>query len=155
PGDGRLRPERLAQGATGLLRGRFEVRGGRGAGEPRTGGSGSGRGRGEGDPRARDRSGEGQPPPRVSRTGAEAADQRARERQGEECGSMAQEFRLPKLGESDARGVVVRVLASPGDAVEVDQPVLEVETDKAVAEVPSTLRGTVREVHVKEGDEVG
>lgn len=67
---------------------------------------------------------------------------------------MAQEFRLPKLGENIAAGVVVRVLASPGQAVEVDQPVLEVETDKAVAEVPSTVRGTVREVHVKEGDEV-
>ncbi|RMF11875.1 MAG: biotin/lipoyl-binding protein, partial [Candidatus Dadabacteria bacterium] len=64
------------------------------------------------------------------------------------------EFHLPELGENIESGDVVRVLVAPGDTVAVDQPVLELETDKAVLEVPAPVAGTVTAVHVKEGDEV-
>lgn len=67
---------------------------------------------------------------------------------------MAREVRLPKLAEGDATGTVVRVLVSPGDTIEADQAVVEVETEKAVVEVPSEVGGRVASVHVKEGDPV-
>lgn len=67
---------------------------------------------------------------------------------------MAAQFKLPKLGETTGKGVVVKVAVSVGDAVKTGQPVLEVETDKAIAEVPADSDGTVTEIHVKEGDEI-
>lgn len=66
---------------------------------------------------------------------------------------MAIQFKLPDLGENVASGTVVRVLVSKGDTVEEGQAVLEMETDKAVVEVPVDSAGTVAEVHVAEGDE--
>lgn len=67
---------------------------------------------------------------------------------------MARELRLPKLAEGDATGTVVRVLVSPGDTIAPGAAVLEVETEKAVVEVPSDIGGRVTQVYVKEGDEV-
>ena len=67
---------------------------------------------------------------------------------------MANEMTLPSLGENIKAGDVLRVLIKAGDAVTVDQPVLELETDKATVEVPSTLAGTVAEVSVKDGDRI-
>jgi len=67
---------------------------------------------------------------------------------------MAVEFKLPELGENVEKGDVVRVLVSPGDLVRKDQPVLELETDKATIEVPSPLEGTVSAVRVAAGDQV-
>ena len=67
---------------------------------------------------------------------------------------MANEMTLPSLGESIKAGDVLRVLIKAGDAVTVDQPVLELETDKATVEVPSSLAGTVAEVRVKDGDRI-
>lgn len=67
---------------------------------------------------------------------------------------MAKEFKLPEVGEGIETGTVVSVLISEGDSVEVDQPLLELETDKAVVEVPSSVAGVVKEVKVKSGDEV-
>jgi pyruvate dehydrogenase E2 component (dihydrolipoamide acetyltransferase) len=64
------------------------------------------------------------------------------------------EFKLPELGENIEAGDVVRLLVSAGDVVEKDQPVLELETDKATIEVPSAVSGTVREVRVEQGDKV-
>jgi pyruvate dehydrogenase E2 component (dihydrolipoamide acetyltransferase) len=61
------------------------------------------------------------------------------------------EFKLPELGENIEQGDVVRVLIKPGDAVKDGQPVMELETDKAVVEVPSSVNGTVKEVLVREG----
>ncbi len=46
------------------------------------------------------------------------------------------------------------MLVKPGDAVAVDQPVLELETDKATIEVPSNIAGKVKEIKVKAGDKV-
>src|SRR5688572_22440351 len=48
----------------------------------------------------------------------------------------------------------MRVMVNPGDTIARDQPVLELETDKATIEVPSTVAGTVKEVRVKKGDKV-
>lgn len=67
---------------------------------------------------------------------------------------MAREFKMPQLGEQSDAGTVIRVLVSPGDRVEKDQAVLEVETDKATAEVPCPFAGVVEQVKVGEGDEV-
>jgi len=67
---------------------------------------------------------------------------------------MAQEFTLPELGENIEKGDVIRVLVSAGDEVSKDQPVLELETDKATIEVPSSVSGTVQEVRVKAGDKL-
>ncbi len=67
---------------------------------------------------------------------------------------MPLEFRLPKLAEGDATGAVAKVLVQAGDHVDVDQSVLEVETDKAVVEVPSTVAGLVERVHVAPGQDV-
>ncbi|MFB6196706.1 MAG: dihydrolipoamide acetyltransferase family protein [Halobacteriaceae archaeon] len=64
------------------------------------------------------------------------------------------EFRLPDVGEGVAEGEIVEWLVSEGDAVSEDQPVAEVETDKAVVEVPSPYDGTVKELHYSPGDVV-
>ncbi|MCY4510075.1 MAG: 2-oxo acid dehydrogenase subunit E2 [Acidobacteria bacterium] len=64
---------------------------------------------------------------------------------------MATEVRLPELGEGVERADVVRVLVAPGDTVAVDQPLLEIETDKATVEVPSPVAGTVAAVAVEPG----
>ena len=64
------------------------------------------------------------------------------------------EFIIPNLGDGVAQGDVLKVLVKPGDAIAVDQPVLELETDKATIEVPSDVAGTVKEVKVKAGDKV-
>jgi pyruvate dehydrogenase E2 component (dihydrolipoamide acetyltransferase) len=64
------------------------------------------------------------------------------------------EFKLPELGENVTSGDLVKLLIKPGDKVVTNQPVLELETDKATIEVPSTVEGTVKSVQVKEGDKV-
>ena len=64
---------------------------------------------------------------------------------------MATEVRLPELGEGVERADVVRVLVAPGDTVAADQPLLEVETDKATVEVPSPVAGAVASVAVEAG----
>ena len=65
---------------------------------------------------------------------------------------MSKIFNLPELGENIKSGDVIKVMVKPGDTVKKDQVVLELETDKAVVEVPSSVEGTVVEIHVKIGD---
>ena len=67
---------------------------------------------------------------------------------------MANEFVLPSLGDNVKAGDVLRVLIKPGDTVAKEQAVLELETDKATVEVPSSIEGTVAEVKVKAGDRI-
>ncbi len=67
---------------------------------------------------------------------------------------MAIEFKLPDLGEDIETGDVVRVYVSPGDKVEKEQALMELETDKAALDIPSPAGGVIKEVHVKEGDTI-
>jgi pyruvate dehydrogenase E2 component (dihydrolipoamide acetyltransferase) len=64
---------------------------------------------------------------------------------------VAYEFRLPDLGEGLTEGEVARWLVAEGDRVEEDQPLVEVQTDKATVEIPSPHAGTVLKILVAEG----
>lgn len=66
----------------------------------------------------------------------------------------ASEFRLQELGENISEGDLVRLMIAPGAKVSEGQPVMELETDKAVVEVPSSVSGIVKEVKVKEGEKI-
>jgi pyruvate dehydrogenase E2 component (dihydrolipoamide acetyltransferase) len=63
-------------------------------------------------------------------------------------------FKIPELGENIQSATVIKVLVAVGDVVELDQPVLELETDKATIEVPSDVAGKVTEVLVADGSQV-
>jgi pyruvate dehydrogenase E2 component (dihydrolipoamide acetyltransferase) len=65
---------------------------------------------------------------------------------------MAIEFKLPELGENIETADIVKVLVAAGDKINVDQIILEIETDKATVEVPSEYVGVIKEINVKEGD---
>ena len=65
-----------------------------------------------------------------------------------------QEVTLPEVGDNVEQGTVVTVLVKAGDTITEGQAVIEIETDKAVVEVPSSAAGVVKEVQVKEGDTV-
>ncbi len=64
------------------------------------------------------------------------------------------DFKLPPVGENIKSGNIVAVLVSVGDQVKKDQPLLEMETDKASLEVPSPCDGTIKEVLIKKGEDV-
>jgi pyruvate dehydrogenase E2 component (dihydrolipoamide acetyltransferase) len=66
----------------------------------------------------------------------------------------ASEFRLQELGENISQGDLVRLMVAPGAKVSEGQPVMELETDKAVIEVPSSVSGIVKDINVKEGEEI-
>jgi pyruvate dehydrogenase E2 component (dihydrolipoamide acetyltransferase) len=70
---------------------------------------------------------------------------------------VAKEFRLPDIGEGLAEAEIVRWLVEVGDVVTTDQPIVEVETDKAVVEIPTPFAGSVLELGGEAGDiiEVG
>ncbi len=65
---------------------------------------------------------------------------------------MAKEFRFPDVGEGITEGEVVRWLVKEGDVVKADETLAEIETDKAVVEMPSPYAGTVLKLHFKEKD---
>lgn len=67
---------------------------------------------------------------------------------------MSTEFKLPELGENIESGDVVNVLVEEGDQIEGNQGVLELETDKAVVEIPCPHPGKVSKVHIKKGDTI-
>ena len=67
---------------------------------------------------------------------------------------MTREFKLPDLGEGIHEGEIVEVFVQPGDAVREGDPLLEVETDKAVTAIPSPFTGQVSAVRVRPGDVV-
>jgi pyruvate dehydrogenase E2 component (dihydrolipoamide acetyltransferase) len=64
------------------------------------------------------------------------------------------EFKVPELGENVAGGDVANVLVKVGDTIAKEQSVVELETDKATIEVPSSVAGKVTEIRVKKGDKV-
>jgi pyruvate dehydrogenase E2 component (dihydrolipoamide acetyltransferase) len=65
-----------------------------------------------------------------------------------------QEFKVPELGENVEQGDVTKVLVKVGDTIAREQPVVEMETDKATIEVPSSVAGRVTDIKVKPGDKV-
>jgi len=67
---------------------------------------------------------------------------------------MAFEFKVPELGENITSGDVVNVLVREGQQIATNQGVIELETDKAVVEIPCSQAGRVTKVHVKKGDTV-
>lgn len=67
---------------------------------------------------------------------------------------MTTEVKLPNLGDGIAAGDVVKLLVKVGDAVTVEQTILELETDKAVVPLPSPAAGKVAKILVKEGQKV-
>ena len=66
----------------------------------------------------------------------------------------ATEVVMPQMGESIAEGTVSKWLKAVGDAVEKDEPLLEISTDKVDAEVPSPVAGTLLEIRAQEGETV-
>jgi pyruvate dehydrogenase E2 component (dihydrolipoamide acetyltransferase) len=67
---------------------------------------------------------------------------------------MAIELKIPELGENVTGGTVASVLVKIGDSIEKDQPLVELETEKAVLEVPAENGGIVKEILTKTGDEI-
>src|SRR5260370_31260639 len=67
---------------------------------------------------------------------------------------MGRECKLRELGENIESGDLVRLMIKPGASMTAGEPVMELETDKAVVEVPSSVTGTIGEVRVKEGDKL-
>ena len=67
---------------------------------------------------------------------------------------MSQSVNLPALGESVTEGTVTRWLKNVGDRVEVDEPLLEVSTDKVDTEIPSPIAGVVEAILVQEDETV-
>ena len=67
---------------------------------------------------------------------------------------MTHDLILPELGENVTSGTVVAVLVKVDDVVELEQTVIEIETDKAVAEVPADAAGRVTAIYVQEGQEI-
>jgi pyruvate dehydrogenase E2 component (dihydrolipoamide acetyltransferase) len=67
---------------------------------------------------------------------------------------MALEFRFPDVGEGIHEGEIVRWLVKKGDQVRPDQPLVEVETDKAVVEIPAPRAGTILHLAVGAGEKI-
>ncbi|MCB9101144.1 MAG: dihydrolipoyllysine-residue acetyltransferase [Anaerolineales bacterium] len=96
------------------------------------------------------------PQPKAEKPAAAPEPEPEAEPEAEEASAepTIREFILPDLGENIEAGDVVNVLVSAGDTINKDDPVLELETDKATLEVPSSIGGTIKGVHVKPGDMV-
>ena len=67
---------------------------------------------------------------------------------------MPLEFKFPDVGEGIAEGEIVKWLVKEGDNVKQDQPIAEIETDKAIVELPSPTAGVILKIHHKPGDTV-
>src|SRR5438094_5463010 len=67
---------------------------------------------------------------------------------------MAADVVMPQMGESIFEGTITKWLKKPGDKVELDEPLLEISTDKVDAEMPSPSAGVLKEIKVKEGQTV-
>jgi pyruvate dehydrogenase E2 component (dihydrolipoamide acetyltransferase) len=93
-------------------------------------------------------------PSQPTSVAAAAAPSRAAASSGAVAASSPQEFKLPELGENISQGDLVRLMIAPGTKVAEGQPVMELETDKAVIEVPSSVGGIVKDVKVKEGEKI-
>ncbi len=68
---------------------------------------------------------------------------------------MKKEVKIPDIAENVDKATIARILVSKGDKVSKDQPLVEAETDKATTDIPSEYEGTVVEIKISEGEEVG
>jgi pyruvate dehydrogenase E2 component (dihydrolipoamide acetyltransferase) len=64
------------------------------------------------------------------------------------------DVKLPRLGEGSESGIVANIFVKEGDTVQKDQAIIELESDKAVASIPSTISGVVTKIYVSKGAEV-
>lgn len=64
------------------------------------------------------------------------------------------DIQLPEIGEGVTEGELIRWLVKPGDVIEEDKPLVEVMTDKATVEIPSIVRGKIKEFRAAEGDTI-
>ncbi len=67
---------------------------------------------------------------------------------------MSVEFKVPELGEGVDRAEISQIYVSEGDTIDTDENVMELETDKAVADLPCPHAGTITKIHVSEGDTI-
>src|ERR1700745_1598151 len=67
---------------------------------------------------------------------------------------MAEEVKMPQMGESIAEGTIVKWLKQVGDSVKRDEPLFEISTDKVDAEIPAPAAGVLAEIKVQEGQTV-
>ena len=67
---------------------------------------------------------------------------------------MSEKILVPTLGESITEATVSKWLKNEGDAVNIDEPIVELETDKVNLEVPSAVNGTLTEINAKDGEVV-
>jgi pyruvate dehydrogenase E2 component (dihydrolipoamide acetyltransferase) len=67
---------------------------------------------------------------------------------------MKKEVKIPDIAENVETGVIAGILVSEGDKVSEDQPLVEIETDKATTDLPSPYEGVIDEIKISEGDEV-
>ncbi|WP_018335755.1 2-oxoglutarate dehydrogenase, E2 component, dihydrolipoamide succinyltransferase [Actinomycetospora chiangmaiensis] len=111
------------------------------------GGSGGGQAEAQSEP--------AQPEPRQSEPEPEPAQQSSGgSSSGGSGGGSGTTIEMPALGESVTEGTITRWLKQVGDAVEVDEPLLEVSTDKVDTEIPSPVAGTLLEIKANEDDTV-
>jgi len=67
---------------------------------------------------------------------------------------LRMDIKLPNLGEGADSGTVVNIMVKEGDQIKKDQPILELETEKAVGTIPASAAGTVQKIRVKIGDKI-
>ncbi|MGX5670959.1 2-oxoglutarate dehydrogenase, E2 component, dihydrolipoamide succinyltransferase [Kocuria rhizophila] len=84
---------------------------------------------------------------------AEAKTEQAPQADTKQASGNSVEVTLPALGESVTEGTVTRWLKQVGESIEVDEPLLEVSTDKVDTEVPSPVAGTILEIKVQEDED--
>src|SRR5207244_1062996 len=73
---------------------------------------------------------------------------------GEADCQRTMDVKLPPLGEGADSGTVVNLFVKEGDQIKKDQPILELENEKAVATIPSDAEGTVAKIFVRTGDKI-
>ena len=67
---------------------------------------------------------------------------------------MIEEVKIPEISENVESGTIVRVLVEVGDMIDIDDVLVEFETEKALVEIPSTVKGKITELLAKKGDEM-
>ena len=67
---------------------------------------------------------------------------------------MSKEIRVPTLGESVTEATIAKWFKKEGDAIKIDEPLVELETDKVTVEVPAPADGAIESISVKAGDTV-